>query len=147
MEKGGAPAPIRAAEALRKKLAKIGLHSEADLLLHLPLRYEDETCLTPVERALNGEAVQLELTVRHSEVQFRPRRQLVVRAADASGEITLRFFSFYPSQQALLAEGAHIRVFGEVRGGFCGLEMVHPRLRKIAAGEPLPTALTPSGTR
>lgn len=143
MEKGGAPAPIRAAEALRKKLAKIGLHSEADLLLHLPLRYEDETCLTPVTRALNGEAVQLELTVRHSEVQFRPRRQLVVRAADTSGEITLRFFSFYPSQQALLAEGAHIRVFGEVRGGFFGLEMVHPRLRKIAVGEPLPTALTP----
>ncbi|MDR0777335.1 MAG: ATP-dependent DNA helicase RecG [Azonexus sp.] len=143
METGGAPAPIRAAEALRKKLAKIGLHSEADLLLHLPLRYEDETCLTSVERALNGEAVQLELTVRHSEVQFRPRRQLVVRAADASGEITLRFFSFYPSQQAMLAEGARIRVFGEVRGGFFGLEMVHPRLRKIAEGEPLPAALTP----
>ncbi|MDR1994589.1 ATP-dependent DNA helicase RecG [Azonexus sp.] len=143
METGGAPVPIRAAEALRKKLAKIGLHSEADLLLHLPLRYEDETRLTPVERALSGEAVQLELTVLHSEVQFRPRRQLVVRAADASGEITLRFFSFYPSQQAMLAEGARIRVFGEVRGGFFGLEMVHPRLRKITAGEPLPTALTP----
>ncbi len=143
MTASGAPAPIRAPEALRKKLAKIGLHSEADLLLHLPLRYEDETRLTAVERALGGAAVQLELTVLHSEVQLRPRRQLVVRAADASGEITLRFFSFYPSQQAMLAEGACVRVFGEVRGGFFGLEMVHPRLRKVAAGEPLPEALTP----
>ncbi|MCL2636098.1 MAG: ATP-dependent DNA helicase RecG, partial [Betaproteobacteria bacterium] len=143
MEKGGALVPIRAAETLRKKLAKIGLHREADLLLHLPLRYEDETRLTPVASAQNGQAVQLELTVQHSEVQFRPRRQLVVRAADGSGEITLRFFSFYPSQQAMLAEGAHLRVFGEVRDAFFGREMVHPRLRKIAAGEPLPAALTP----
>ena len=143
MDSPGAPAPIRAPEALRQKLAKIGLHSEADLLVHLPLRYEDETRITPVARALGGEPVQLEITVMHNEVQFRPRRQMVVRAADASGEITLRFFSFYPSQQAALAEGARIRVFGEVRGGFFGLEMVHPRFRQIAEGEPLPAALTP----
>ncbi|HEX6735854.1 MAG TPA: ATP-dependent DNA helicase RecG [Azonexus sp.] len=143
MEEHGAPAPLRAPEALRKKLAKIGLHSEADLLVHLPLRYEDETRLTPVARALGGEPVQLEVTVLHNEVQFRPRRQMVVRAADDSGEIMLRFFSFYPSQQAALAEGARVRVFGEVRGGFFGLEMVHPRFRKIADDEPLPDALTP----
>ena len=143
MVDAGAPAPIRAPEALRKKLAKIGLHCEADLLVHLPLRYEDETRLTPVARALGGEPVQLEVTVLHQEVQFRPRRQLVVRAADDSGEITLRFFSFYPNQQAALAEGARVRVFGEVRGGFFGLEMVHPRFRKIADDEPLPAALTP----
>ena len=143
MEKGVASAPIRAPEALRKKLAKIGLHREADLLLHLPLRYEDETRITPIARAPGGEPVQLEVVVTHQEVQFRPRRQFLVRAADESGDITLRFFSFYPSQQAALAEGARIRVFGEVRDGFFGLEMVHPRWRKVAAGEPLPTALTP----
>jgi ATP-dependent DNA helicase RecG len=143
MDSPGASAPIRAPEALRQKLAKIGLHSEADLLVHLPLRYEDETRITPVARSLGGEPVQLEVTVVHHEVQFRPRRQLVVRAADDSGEIALRFFSFYPSQQAALAEGARIRVFGEVRGGFFGLEMVHPRFRKITEGDPLPTALTP----
>jgi len=136
-------APIRAAEALRKKLAKIGLHREADLLVHLPLRYEDETQLTPAAAALGGEPVQVEVVVHNSEVQFRPRRQMVVRAADASGEITLRFFSFYPSQQAALAVGTRIRAFGEVRGGFFGAEMVHPRFHRVADDEPLPTELTP----
>jgi ATP-dependent DNA helicase RecG len=68
---------------------------------------------------------------------------MVVRAADASGEIVLRFFSFYPSQQAAFSEGARIRAFGEVRGGFLGAEMVHPRFRRVAEGEPLPAALTP----
>jgi ATP-dependent DNA helicase RecG len=143
MSGAGAPAPIRASEALRKKLAKIGLHTEADLLVHLPLRYEDETQVVPVARAVAGEAVQVEVVVRSNEVQFRPRRQMVVRAADDSGEIVLRFFSFYGSQQAALAEGTRIRAFGEVRGGFFGAEMVHPRFRRVAAGDPLPAELTP----
>src|SRR5574343_2031219 len=143
MSDSGASAPIRASEALLKKLAKIGLHCEADLLVHLPLRYEDETRITPVARAFGGEPVQVEVVVHSSEQQFRPRRQLVVRAGDASGEITLRFFSFYPSQQAALSEGSRLRAFGEVRGGFFGAEMVHPRFRKIGDDEPLPTELTP----
>jgi ATP-dependent DNA helicase RecG len=143
MSDTGASAPIRASEALLKKLAKIGLHCEADLLTHLPLRYEDETRITPVARAFGGEPVQVEVVVHSSELQFRPRRQLVVRAGDESGEITLRFFSFYPSQQAALSEGSRIRAFGEVRGGFFGAEMVHPRFRKVGDDELLPTELTP----
>ncbi|MDD2662790.1 MAG: ATP-dependent DNA helicase RecG [Dechloromonas sp.] len=138
-----APAPLRVSDALRKKLAKLGLSTEADLLVHLPLRYEDETRLVPVARAFTGEPVQVEVVVQDSEVQLRPRRQLVVRAADDSGTVTLRFFSFYPSQQSMLAPGARIRAFGEVRGGFFGPEMVHPRFRPVADGEALPAELTP----
>ena len=66
---------IRASEALCKKLAKIGLHSEADLLIHLPLRYEDETQITRVIDAPWGEPVQVEVLVLTSEIQHRPRRQ------------------------------------------------------------------------
>ena len=143
MMPSGAAAPIRASDALKKKLAKIGLHSEADLLVHLPLRYEDETRITPVERAFGGEPVQVEVVVHSNELQFRPRRQMVVRAGDGTGDITLRFFSFYPSQQAALSVGSRIRAFGEVRGGFFGAEMVHPRFRKVADDEPLPEAMTP----
>ena len=135
--------PIRASEALQKKLAKIGLHSEADLLVHLPLRYEDETRITPVNGAFGGEPVQIEVVVQSNEIQFRPRRQMIVRAADESGEITLRFLSFYPSQQAALSEGSRLRVFGEARGGFFGVEMVHPRFRKVGEDEPIPVELTP----
>src|SRR5574343_1638405 len=143
MSSSGAATPIRASEALQKKLAKIGLHREADLLVHLPLRYEDETRITPLAQAFNGQPVQVEVVVHDNEVQFRPRRQMVVRAGDESGEITLRFFSFYPNQQAMLSQGSRIRAFGEVRGGFFGAEMVHPRFRKVADDEPLPEVMTP----
>lgn len=144
-----APAPppaspaIRAPEALLKKLAKIGLHSEADLLVHLPLRYEDETRITPLAHAPWGEPVLVEVVVSSCEVQYRPRRQMVVHAVDDSGELVMRFFSFYPSQQAALAVGAKVRAFGEVRGGFFGAEMVHPRFHKVRDDEPLPEEMTP----
>ncbi|MGE5493417.1 MAG: ATP-dependent DNA helicase RecG [Actinomycetota bacterium] len=145
MISAGTTAPIRASEALQKKLAKLGLVTEDDLLIHLPLRYEDETRITPAGEAPWGEPVQLELVVVSNEVQFRPRRQMVVRARDASSgdEVWLRFFSFYPNQKSMLSEGARVRVFGEVRGGFFGAEMVHPRFRVVEEGEPLPKGLTP----
>ncbi len=133
----------KSGNSLQQKLARLGLQNTQDLILHLPLRYEDETRIVPVTRAPWGEAVQVEVVVCSNEVQFRPRRQMVVRAEDASGPLTLRFFSFYPSQRGALSEGVRIRAFGEIRQGFFGAEMVHPRFRCVGENEPLPTALTP----
>lgn len=137
------PTPIRASDALRKKLGRLGLHTQADLLTHLPLRYEDETRITPIAQAFGDEGVQVEGEVISCEVQLRPRKQMLVRLADATGELTLRFFSFYPNQQAALSDGVRVRAFGEVRGGFFGPEMVHPRFRVVSDDEALPTAMTP----
>ena len=137
-------APIAGAgTALAAKLAKLGLHADADLLLHLPLRYEDETRITTVRDAVPGEAAQFELTVVDTEIAFRPRRQLLCHVRDDSGTLTLRFLNFYPSQQKALQPGARLRVFGEVRGGFFGTELVHPRFHVLRGDEPLPQTLTP----
>lgn len=128
---------------LAERLAKIDVFSPADLILHLPLRYEDETRLTMLADARPGIAVQCEVEVLSCEVTPPPRRQLVARAADASGEVMLRFVHFYPSQQKQMAAGARLRIFGELRDGFFGAEMIHPRIKPVAAGEPLPESLTP----
>ncbi len=124
-------------------MIKLGLVRDIDLALHLPLRYEDETRITPIARAREGDNVQVEGIVRHAQVELHPRRQLVVRMSDASGELTLRFIHFYATQQKLLAPGARVRVRGEVRGGFFGREMVHPVFRAVEADTPLATSLTP----
>ena len=135
------PAPRALAPAIQKALHKLGLRRDIDLALHLPLRYEDETRIVPIASARDGQLAQIEAAVTASEVQLRPRRQLVVQVQDASGDCTLRFFSFYPSQQKTLAVGARLRIRGEMRGGFWGRQMLHPVFR--AAGGELPTALTP----
>jgi len=130
-------------KALASRLAKLGIFREEDLILHLPLRYEDETqCHRIAEAPLMG-SVQVEGVVIRNEVSFRPRRQLVVRIADDTGELVLRFLNFYPSQQKQMAEGQRLRVFGELRGGFFGAEMVHPRVKVVAEDEALPDAMTP----
>ena len=70
------PAAPAAPSAAQKALQKMGLRRDIDLALHLPLRYEDETRITPLASARDGQTVQIEATVTACEVQLRPRRQL-----------------------------------------------------------------------
>jgi ATP-dependent DNA helicase RecG len=125
------------------KLKNLGLLTQTDLVLHLPLRFEDETRITLIASAVPDAAAQFDVTVVSSEIVFRPRRQLICRVEDASGMLLLRFLNFYPSQQKVLQPGARLRVFGEVRGGFWGTEMIHPRFQLLRGDEVLPTTLTP----
>jgi len=121
------------------KLERLGLRSRFDLVLHLPLRYEDETTLTSPEAAPVGKPVLIEARVVRAEIAYRPKRQLVVHAEG----VALRFFHFYGSQlkafQRAAEDGLRVRAFGEVRGGW----MAHPRYRIVSEGEPLEKALTP----
>ena len=133
--------PKKTISPAQQALQKMGLTRDIDLALHLPLRYEDETRIVALKNARDGDTVQIEATVTHSEVQLRPRRMLKVTVDDGTGTCVLTFFSFYPSQQKTMAPGARLRIRGEVKGGFWGRQMMHPAFR-VAGGE-LPTALTP----
>ena len=132
-----------ATPAVQEKLARIGIYKLADLVTHLPLRYEDETRIVSIHDALSGETVQVEGTVVETNIKFRPGRQLISELDDGSGRLMMRFFNFYPSQKTALAPGARVRVMGEIRQGFFGAEMVHPRFRVLRGEAPLPQALTP----
>ena len=129
--------------ATRDKLSKLGIHSRLDLVLHLPLRYEDETQLARIAELAPGASAQVEGEIIHCDVLFRPRRQLVCQLQDDSSVLHLRFLNFYPSQQKQLAVGKKIRALGEPRMGFYGMEMVHPKCRAVGEETPLKQALTP----
>ncbi len=131
------------ANNLAAKLQKLDLREDWDFALHLPIRYEDETRLTRVKDAQPGVPCQLEAVIVHAEVTYRPRRQLVVQAKDGDDAIYMRFLNFYGSQIKQLAQGKRVRLFGEVRQGFFGAEMVHPRYHMVDEGDPVPEALTP----
>ncbi|MEO8311489.1 MAG: ATP-dependent DNA helicase RecG [Caldimonas sp.] len=141
--KASAAKTATAPAAPDQALARLGLVRDIDLALHLPLRYEDETRIVPIGSLHDGETGQVEGVVGDSRIQFRPRRQLVVKIADDSGDLVMRFLHFYPSQQKTLAVGKRVRVRGEARGGFFGLEMIHPAVKVVTPETPLPTALTP----
>jgi RecG-like helicase len=140
-----AASPSKTANALADKLTRIGIVREEDLVLHLPLRYEDHTRLTPLGDVRIGDTVQTEGSVVSAEIQYRPRRQFVclLRDEKRGAALVLRFFSFYPSHQKSLQPGARVRVFGDVRDGYYGPEIVHPQFKVVHEDTPLPDRLTP----
>ena len=123
-------------------LARLGLHGPDDLVLHLPLRYEDETRLVSIGSLVHGSSAQIQATVTRAEVT-RGRRALQVWVNDGTGELQLRFLHFYPSQLTQLQPGRLVRAYGELRVGLFGREMVHPRYRMVSEDLPLPDRLTP----
>ena len=134
---------LKITDTTAKKLEKLGLNTPWEVVLHLPIRYEDETHITPIADAPLGVSCQVEGEVEFQEVQFKPRRQLVVRIRDAAGSrLFLRFIHFYPSHQKQMAEGRRIRALGEIKHGFFGSEMIHPKIRDAESGG-LAESLTP----
>jgi ATP-dependent DNA helicase RecG len=128
-------------------LARLGLQTDWDLALHLPLRYADETRLTAPQELRDGATVTLDAEVVQAQVQDRAsRRQLLVRLRlpqSPSLALALRLFHFYPNQRKQLAPGVWVRVHGPVRCRAYGCELVHPAWRVVQPGEPLPQTLTP----
>ena len=128
--------------ALADKLARLGIARDADLVLHLPLRYEDHTRLVSLGLLQAAAEQQVEGTVVTADIQYRPRRKLVCLIADPSrrdAQLILRYFTFYPSQQKVLAPGHRVRVFGGAREGHFGREMVHPQVTVVELGARCPT--------
>jgi len=116
-----------------EKLEKIGVRTVQDVLFHLPFRYQDRTRITPMGSLRHGDQVVVEGEVAQADIRFGRRRSLLVRVADGSGMLTLRFFHFSSAQKAALTRGVRLRCFGEVRNGPGGFEMVHPEYKRVDA--------------
>ncbi|ALM54374.1 ATP-dependent DNA helicase RecG [Halomonas huangheensis] len=123
-------------EALALKLARLKIENVADLLFHLPLRYQDRTRITPIATLRSGHEAVVEGEVAAADVVRGRRRSLLVRLRDGSGILSLRFFHFSPAQQQQFRAGVRVRAFGEARAGATGLEIYHPEYRLIGANEP-----------
>ncbi len=117
-------------EALAEKLRKLGIESVQDLLFLLPTRYENRTEIISRGALRPGDRAVVEGEIQLAEVVFRRRRQLLVRIADGSGFLTLRFFYFTAAQQAQLTKGTRLRLYGEAKRGTLGLEIAHPEYRR-----------------
>ncbi len=128
---------------LKERLAKIGLTDDWDYVLHLPLRYEDETAITPIAELQAGKPAQIEGTV--TDTRLTPR-MLSVTVEDETGSLQVKLLHFYPSQAAQLKRGSRVRLYGEPKMNAWegSMEMIHPRVKKaVERTEDLPVTLTP----
>ncbi len=127
------------------KLAKIGLVTVEDLLLHLPLRYEDQTHLYAISDLLPGIPATVSGEILRTEVNFGRRKMMTCQISDGSGILTLRFFNFTAAMKNNLAQGKQVIAYGEIKRGSRGPEIIHPEYKiKVAGSEvKLQETLTP----
>ena len=60
---------VSGAGSLARKFERLGLRTAVDFVVHLPLRYEDETRLTPIAEVRVGAHVVIEGEVIRSEMR------------------------------------------------------------------------------
>ncbi|MEY3810964.1 MAG: ATP-dependent helicase, partial [Pseudomonadota bacterium] len=116
----------------------MGLEDVFSLVMHLPIRYIDETIVTPIRDIQMGVLSQIEAEVVRAEIVYKPKKMLIVQVKDASSSLQLRFLHFYPSQMKMFEVGARIRVLGEARHNLFAFEMIHPQCKPIKEGDVLP---------
>jgi ATP-dependent DNA helicase RecG len=100
-----------------------------DLLLHLPLRYEDRTHLYQIGELLPGVYATVEGEVLNSNITFGGRRMMTCQISDGTGILTMRFFNFNAAMKNSLATGRRVLAYGEAKRGKYGAEMIHPEYR------------------
>lgn len=111
------------------KLARLGLETVQDVLLHLPLRYEDRTHLYAIGDLLPGIYATVEGEVLRNDIVFGRKRMLTCQISDGSGVLTMRFFNFNAAMKNSLAPGQHVIAYGEIKRGKNGAEIIHPEYR------------------
>ena len=132
--------------SMAKRLEKLNLLSVQDLLLHLPLRYEDRTRVTTVRDCLVGTHTNIIGEITSNQLTHGKRRMMVVNLNDGTGNVQLCFFSFSASQKNTLSVGKTIRCYGEIKRGPNGFQIVHPEYRALdddRALTPMEETLTP----
>ncbi|MDE2479292.1 MAG: ATP-dependent DNA helicase RecG [Betaproteobacteria bacterium] len=122
---------------------RLGLRSDWDFALHLPLHYVDETRITPIAELREGRVAVVQARVVQAELMAARRRVLRVSVEDEGARLELRFFHFYPNWARQYAPGKELRIRGEPRRGLFGFEMVHPVCRVATPADALPQSLTP----
>ena len=137
---------------LSARLQKLGIQRVFDLLLHLPLRYQDRSRITPVARLQPGQHAQFVGRIVKAQVLHRRKRILQCVLEQDGARVTLTFFRFFKGQLKQMQAGAALFCAGEIRAGFNGQpECIHPEWKALPDGrpEPLPcshyTAIYPLG--
>jgi ATP-dependent DNA helicase RecG len=119
-------------------LARLGVRTAEDLLLHLPLRYEDRSSFVRVADLRPGMRVSVAGEIAIAGLR-RARRMTIyeIRLEDGSGRLKALFFN-QPFLKDVLARGRRVVLFGLVEKDAFGSRLVVMRSPQyeIVEGEP-----------
>ena len=117
--------------SIKNKLNGIGIFNSRDLCFHLPINYQDRTRVKDLAGSQVGDEIFIECKVVSCQVLYKPRKMMIIKAADKSRSILIRFFYFNPGQAKQFKANNVIRFYGILRLGRYGLEMIHPEYQMV----------------
>ena len=115
-----------------EKLNLIGIFNLRDLCFHLPFGYQDRTKISNISDLQPGDERLIKVKIISAQSIYRPRKMMVLKAADSFSNINIRFFYFHPAQTNQLKAGTELLCYGKVSLSRYGLEMIHPEYEVIA---------------
>ena len=98
-------------QALVSALARLGIHTESDLLLHYPRDWEDRTKTVPISRFNNAKVCTVVTVVARDWIGFGKMRTLKAYVQDETGTAALLCFN-RPWLEKHLVTGAKLRLWG-----------------------------------
>ena len=111
-----------------QRFLKLNIETPEDLLYHFPRSYEDRRGIKKIEELKEGEKTTLELRVH----PLKKRRAfgkgpslLQLVGKDETGSMVISFFN-QPYLGQKITAGTKMRIYGEVKRGPKGLEVVNP---------------------
>lgn len=115
-----------AGPARKKLLAKLGIETIEDLLLHKPRAYLDRSRIQAIASLRIGQEATVEGTIQHVTQRRTRRRMTNVHAllTDYTGSIQIVWFN-QPYLRNVLKSGTRIFATGQVRS-YRGLQMLNP---------------------
>jgi ATP-dependent DNA helicase RecG len=120
-------------------LAQKGLNTVLDLFLFIPIRYEDRTRVTPINKAEEGNPVLVKgMIVYGKEEGFYPSRKRVFRIIieDESDTLELIWFQYRkPHLVSFAKTGTELLAYGSIRVNRDRRQMVHPDVTVIDSRE------------
>jgi ATP-dependent DNA helicase RecG len=120
-----------------QQLAQRGLRSIADLLFHLPSRYDDRRTQQRIADLEVGRRATFSGEVKVSDFGPRKGRSRTFSAVlgDDSGVVTLKWFRGGESVAAHVKKGVRLRATGDVRRYRFSKEVIHPEIDILREGE------------
>ncbi len=116
-------------------LARKGLHSVLDLLLFMPLRYQDRTRITPIDDAEEGTPLLVKGEIlRVGEERYFPSRKRLFKI-DLKGKrsrLELLWFQYKKPYLSSLADSAKtLMAYGVIRCNRGRRQMIHPEITPL----------------
>ncbi len=121
------------------KLAKLGVFTVRDLLMHLPFGWDEYGEPSPVANLVDGKQATVVGTIRSIAAKRSKYKKMQLSEAtlqdDEGGFLKLVWFN-QPYMAKQLPEGERVAVAGKVRGRIGTFEMRNPLSEKVSASGP-----------